>query len=311
MRILYCGNFQPAHSTENHVAATLEDMGHEVVRLQENELRDRDLFQRTQEVGPDLVLWTRTWPGYVTQTDINAIRDSGVKTVSFHLDLYMGISREKKVANDPFWRTDYVFTPDGDPESAQKFAALGINHYYLPAAVWSKEVGFGTPRQEYACDVAFIGSVWQYHPEWPYREELYKFLRDTYGKRFRVYGHPYESVRGLDLNDALASAKVVIGDSLVPNYTHQNYWSDRLYETTGRGGFTIFPMIRGLETQFNLDTELVTYRFGDFDELQSLIDFFVGNEDMRNHFRNKAVARVIKNHTYHHRMEKLLEIVND
>lgn len=38
MLIGYCGNFKPSHSTETHLARTLEQAGHQVARLQEDDL---------------------------------------------------------------------------------------------------------------------------------------------------------------------------------------------------------------------------------------------------------------------------------
>jgi hypothetical protein len=283
-------------------------LGHSVERVQENELKTGDLLAIISDKSPDFVLWTRTWGGYVTLCDIKEIRKLGIVTVSYHLDLYMGISREQDIPKDPFWFTDYVFTPDGDPVSQLKFERLGINHIYMPAGVYAPEAKDGAFRPEYAADVAFFGNSYDYHPEWLYRGELVDWLKKTYGDRFKLFGGK-TGVRGQDLNDALASIKVVIGDSLVPNYTHQNYWSDRLYELTGRGGFMIFPKIQGLERELDLDTELVTYQFGDFETLRKLIDYFIAHNDEREQFRLAGANRARHNHTYKQRMIKMLETI--
>lgn len=308
MIILYVGNFKASSTTETHVMKTLQSMGHEVIPQQENDLR-HDLVERVKQFKSDFVMWTRTWTGFVTIQDIVDIREMGIVTVSYHLDLYMGISRESTIPNDPFWRTDYVFTPDGDPMSQRKFESLGINHHYLPAAVFEEEAYRGTYNPQYACDVAFFGSVWNYHQDWPYRQELVESLRSSYGDGFRIFGHPYGSVRGKELNDALASARVIVGDSLVPGYTHANYWSDRLYEITGRGGFLIFPLIVGLDTQFDLTNELMTYRFGDFQTLKGYINYFLLHDDVREEFRARGMERTLRDHTYKNRMDILLEVI--
>ena len=308
MRICYIGNFEPKHSTETHIALTLEDMGHEVTRIQETK---NDRFRPESAAGHDLLLWTRTWVGFVTKGDLEAVRALGVKSVSYHLDLYVGISREIAMHDDPFWATDYVFSTDGDPKSEEFFKRMGVNHHWLPAAVYKKEAKKGTFRPEYACDVAFIGTAFNYHSEWPYRNQLIQFLANTYKERFMLFGQkPGPSVRNQDLNDALASIKVVVGDSLVRRFTHENYWSDRIYETTGRGGFIVHPYIAGIETQFDLTKELVTYQFGNWEQLKGIIDFYLANEPIRNMIRDRAYTRTRREHTYHNRMATLLEVVS-
>ena len=133
MRIVYLGNYLHAHCTEVHLSRELERLGHEVVRLQEEPggvghrnfrgTGDRIMHLCTSE-PTDLFLWTRTWglPPEATHT-WRALESYGVKTASYHLDLYWGLEREARMALDPFWTTQYVFTPDGDPRSAEKFAA--------------------------------------------------------------------------------------------------------------------------------------------------------------------------------------------
>ena len=108
-----------------------------------------------------------------------------------------------------------------------------------------------------------------------------------------------------ELNDVLASTKVIIGDSLCKGFTHKNYWSDRVYETTGRGGFIIHPYIEGLETEFIDKKEIVFYPFDDFATLQGLIDFYVANDKIRESIRTKGMKRTIAEHTYTNRLQEV------
>ena len=152
-----------------------------------------------------------------------------------------------------------MFTPDGDPASEAWFAEQGINHVYVPPAVVSDECTVGNYRPELDHDVIFVGSK-HYHPEWPHRGELLAWLEATYGDRFKRYGGDVQVMRGQDLNDLYASAKVVVGDSLcLPGHTR--YWSDRYYETVGRGGFLIAPCVPGIEEHFTDGEHLLFYDF--------------------------------------------------
>lgn len=310
MLVLYVGNYKQPWCTEVHVANTLESLGHKVIRLQEDTLLPGELINEAVQNKPDLVLWTRTWPGKVTLADIEKLRSLDFTTVSYHLDLYVGLQRESGLDSDSFWRTDYVFTPDGDPRSAEVFKAKGINHYWLKPGVYGPECVRGRVRDEFRSELAFIGSTVNYHHEWSYRQELIHFLQETYGGSFKIYGSPFRSVRGQDLNDVLASTDIIIGDTCCPGYDHENYWSDRVCEVTGRGGFIIHPRIKGLDAEFKEHEEIAFYNYGDFDHLKKLIDWYLEHDDYREAVRAKGMQRTINEHTYTNRIKELLGVVS-
>jgi hypothetical protein len=214
---------------------------------------------------------------------------------------------------EPFWRADYVFTVDGDPKHAEIFKSKGINHHYLPAGVYRKDCKKGLFTQDYAHDIVFLGGAENYPAgDWPYRMELITWLRETYGSSFVRY--PLDNIRlwGQQMNDLFASAKIVMGDTMcLDNMTQENCWSDRIYETTGRGGFIIHPYIKGLEKEFKSPNEIVTYNYGDFNQLQGLIDFYLKNDEIRLKIQERGMKRTKHEHSYNNRMEELLRIVCD
>lgn len=324
MTILYVGNFSQRHCTEVHLAATLESLGHEVIRLQENELQ---LDWAVNPEGVDLFLYTRTWGDKVTLEDLEKLRRARIPTVSYHLDLYVGLSRkylhegktlDEVLQTDPFWRTDFVFTPDGDPKSAEVFERNGVNHYYIKPGVFHPECYMSDhiKGSEYLADVLFVGGGdWPGspngygHPEWPYRDRLIGWLYDTYGARFTKFGYPQETIRNAGLNELYANSKVVIGDSVCLGFNHTYYWSDRVYETLGRGGFLIHPYIKGMEEEFKDGVHLVYYKYGDFNELKAKIDYYLEHDEERERIR-KAGHEFVKNHaTYHARLTNMLQTV--
>ncbi len=313
MNILYIGNFEPRHSTENHIASTLEDMGHRVTRIQEvgsnavpAEHVSLILYQH------DLLLWTRTPPGLKgeAQMMLKTAEHLGIATVAYHLDLYAGLQRWVDVQNEPWWNCQYVFTADGGSDDFWK--ENGINHFWMPPGVWKEECYLADPGQQ-RYDVIFTGQR-NYHKEWSYRAELIDFLESEYGNRFRRFPMPGEAaVRNHDLNVLYASARVVVGDSLCLGFDHPNYWSDRVPETIGRGGFLIMPEIEGLSDHYVTDNygkmELMTYTFGDFHELKITIDYYLDFDDEREAVRKAGFERTLADHTYHNRMEAMLQIV--
>jgi len=278
MKIAYVGNYKIDFTTENHIAKTLEAMGHEVLRIQEQENSLPGWCQRLVPRDTDLFLFTRTWGKMVTLDDLAYLKAIGIPTASYHLDLYVGLSRQSGIESDPFWRTEYVFSADGDPESQKFFESRGINHYWLLPAVYDKECVMFKPNNDPRLqgDVIFVGGGAEYgHPEWPYRHELVKHLGEKYGNRYKKYGYPQLSVRGTELNQLYANAKIAIGDSVNIGFKHKNYTSDRLFESIGRGAFTIYPRIEGIADIFEEGVNAVFYEFGNFEELDAKINYYL------------------------------------
>ena len=321
MRFAYVSNTKNLASdgkcfnSEWHVGETLKALGHEVDYIQEDEITPYSLAYRVR--GADIFLHTRTWPDKVTLEDLKMIEGMGIPTVSWHLDKYTGIQRNGGLGTDTFWKTQYVFSPEGSDEAKAIFKSHGINHFYLPAGVYEPECYLAEPELKYMHDIIFVGGGKQYaHSEWPYRAKLVTWLEDTYGSRFKHYGWPDESVRGEELNKLYASAKIVIGDSLCKDFKDEYYFSDRVFETTGRGGFIIHPMIRGLEDHFNIMTalepiELVVYPFNNFNKLQTVINYYLNNPYEREKVRLAGHERTKRTNTYTQRMQQMLKVLKD
>src|SRR5689334_19696907 len=154
MRILYVGNFSQRHCTEVHIAATLESLGHTVSRFQEND-PVQDLVPILNYGEFDLFLFTRTWGETVQLNHLEILKRRGIPSASYHLDLYVGLKREDGLDNDPFWRTDFVFTPDGDANSAEVFKRKGINHFYIKPGVFKPEC-YLAPKSDKSHEVIFV-----------------------------------------------------------------------------------------------------------------------------------------------------------
>ena len=90
-------------------------------------------------------------------------------------------------------------------------------------------------------------------------------------------------------------------------FDYPYYWSDRVYETLGRGGFIIHPRIKGMEDDFEDKKHLVFYEFGDFEQLKREIDFYLEADDLREEIRRQGHEHVKKNHTYLNRWTTILE----
>lgn len=300
------GNHSVAYCTERELDWTFEDLGYEVLRFQENQTSTDEILQRMSVARAELLVYIHThgWntPGsFSVEELIKTLRGRDIKTCSFHLDRYWGLNvadgREDRVGTHPFFKTDYVFTADGGNQ--EKFKARGVNHFWLPPGVVARDCFIGLKQNYLACDVAFVGQKF-YHPEYPFRGNLIDWLKSVYVGRFRHFPEGPGPIRQAELNDLYASAKVVVGDSCFAGSPY--YWSDRVPETIGRGGFLIHPKTEGLDIP-----GMAIFDAGNYGQLKATIDYWLAHEDRREHWRTIAHEHVKKNDTYTNRVKTMLE----
>lgn len=312
MRIVLLGNTELPYSSESYYVKTLESMGHEVVPLYEGEVTGEKVLE--EALKADLFVWihghSETTPGMEMKDVLLKLKEAKVKTVTWHHDLFFGLGRQNKITEEAVYKyIDHFFSTD-------KLMADWVNSstdvkgHYLPSAVYDKEANMIPKKSE--LEVIFVGNR-GYHSEWPYRPQLIDMLKDTYRDKFQWFSGEEDSgglKRGDALNQVFADAKVVVGDSLCLNFDYPYYWSDRVWETLGRGGFLIMPWIKGLDDYFEDGKHLVFYEYGDFKDLRSKIDFYLQNDQAREYIRKQGHELVKNNHTYRHRWETILNEVN-
>lgn len=312
MKIAFIGNFEAEFSTENYHKKTFEEMGHTVVPLQENKTNTRTVL--IQALRCDMLYWTHTHGWRIGSESevrrmLTTLKQNNIPSVGYHLDLWLGLQRERDLKSDPYWNIEHFFTVD-------KLMADWLNQntktkgYFLPAGVYEGECFLGTPNHDkYPHEIIFTGSK-GYHKEYDYRPKLINWLSEAYVSIFAHYGGGgLPCVRGPELNNLYASTNIIIGDTLCKNFDYPFYFSDRLFEVTGRGGFMIFPYIKGLEDHFDIGKEIVTYQYNNFDELMSKIDYYLRNDSERESIRLAGFERTKLEHTYRHRLETILKTI--
>lgn len=312
MRVVFLGNFQVDYSSESHHAASLEALGHEVIRLQEGKADGAQVLEEALMSDMLVFVHTHGWrtPGLAVERVLERLNRVGIPTVTYHLDLWFGLQRQKDLERDPFYRSiGWFFTVD--KLMADWFTQnTNVKGRFLPAAVFGPECYKADQTSKYSNDVIFVGSK-RYHPEWPWRPQLIDWLRDTYGPRFTHVGGDGDTgtIRGDELNRVYAGSKVAVGDTLCLGYNYPHYASDRLFECPGRGGFNLFPRITGVGDWFKEGEEIAFYDYGDLDGLKAKIDHYLANEDEREAIRSAGHERVKAEHTYSHRWQAILETV--
>lgn len=322
MRVAFLGNFSVDYTSESHHKKSLEALGHEVIPLQEGQATSLEVLR--QSMQSDMLVWVHThgWqtPGDMSMVEVlDMLKRSNIPTVTYHLDLWFGLKRQEDLEADSFYRhIEHFFTVD--KQMAGWFNEnTDVKGHYLQAGVFSEEcymdtnlVAGETRRPILNRDVVFVGSR-GYHPEWPYRPQLLSWLKGNYGDRFTHVGGDGEvpTTRGSALNFLYGDSKIAVGDTLCINFNYPYYWSDRVYETLGRGGFLIHPYIKGMEEHFEDGKHLVFYQYGDFDKLKELIDYYCEHDDEREAIRRAGHEHVKNSHTYMHRWQEIIKITQE
>ena len=194
---------------------------------------------------------------------IHKTRKHGIPSVCWVFDLYRGY----RSCNVPHLKADIVITTDGDDE-----------YHTIRQGVHKPEKI--TIEKEKIYDVIFVGNP------------SYFKLRKKMIKR--VKPKIVMNTRGLALNRILGQTKIAIGDS----YPSSNYWSNRMYEMTGRGGFFIHVKVEGMPDY------IPQFEYG---KEKEMIEYYLENEGEREKLHK---IQFEKCPTYDDRIKELIELLN-
>ncbi len=304
LRIGFAGNFEVPYSTENDRKWSFEKLGHEVITFQENKTTANDLLN-AQNI--DVLFYSHTHGWHIDNlTEVFRVyKQAGIPTASVHLDRWAWLARESDVGKEATWFTEYQFMADGSPEAVELYEKHNLNWYWIKPGVVERDCYMAQPdKSRFPHDIIFVGSR-GYHPEYPFRTQLVDWLKETYGDQFGHHGGDGSdggTIRGHDLNVLYASAKVVVGDSCFGG--RPRYWSDRITETIGRGGFLIHPKNYGLE-----DIPFASYEYPQLQDLKKQIDYWLENEQEREKLRADCHKEVHDHHTYTNRAQEILSVI--
>ena len=305
MNIGYIGNFEAKHSTENDRAWAFNKLGHNVMAFQENKITSAELFGVSPQL--DLLVYSHTHGWEIPELEelFASFKRQGIPVISVHLDRWAWLEREKDVGVEATWKVDHMFMADASPEAVELYEKHNLNWTYLKPGVDERGCYMAAPDPvRFPHEIIFVGSK-GYHPEYPFRPALVEFLQKTYGARFGHYGGDgLGTVRGHDLNVLYASTKVVVGDSCFGS--RPRYWSDRVTETLGRGGFLLHPKVDDLPTNL-----FGVYKAGDLNDVKLKVDMWLKQENDRKRIQQLGHEYVKKNANYTNRAKEILDVINE
>jgi spore maturation protein CgeB len=93
---------------------------------------------------------------------------------------------------------------------------------------------------------------------------------------------------------------------IAPKYPQTNkYWSNRVYNTIGRGGFMIHPYCKDMLEEFEDGVNIVLYK--NQKEMFEKIDYYLQNDEEREKIRIAGRDLVRSKYTYKDRVKTICE----
>lgn len=289
MKIAFIGKFIRLND-EEYIARSFEMLGHEVRRIPQDK-QAFDINEMLIAFKPNIILFCKWKTPKQTVPVILQMQRAGTKTVCWLFDLYFNYGREYLVRNMSYFHADYVFTTDGGHQ--KQFLNMGIKHMCVRQGIYKPECVL-LPFKKIKYPLVFVGSE---NPIYPERTRLIEKLKaEWFGRK------DTNEIRGIELNDLYSKTGIVIGDS----FYSPHYWSNRIVETLGRGGFLIHQDVPGLKEEY---PHIITYERGNIDDLRSKISYYLEHEQERREIIKKNFDWVLNNYTCEKQCKKLLNLL--
>lgn len=200
------------------------------------------------------------------------------------------------------------------PNVVRNFRQHGI-HSELFRLGFEPAVLDAVEETERSVQVSFVGSLSEFHTS------RRRWLEDIcQGGDVKVWGSeanglPRDSTLresyqgpawGLDMYRVLRSSLITLNHHIDMASDHAN--NMRLYESTGVGTFLVTDGMETLHKMFEPGKEVATYR--NSQDCLEVVRYFLENEDERDKIAQAGQRRTLREHTYHHRMRELIQIVS-
>lgn len=84
----------------------------------------------------------------------------------------------------------------------------------------------------------------------------------------------------------------------------------RLFHATGAAALAITDKVPGLETLFDINKEVITYEFNDFEDLNDKLRWYIKNDSARDKIRFAGYKRAHRDHTFVARIGQIFDTIN-
>lgn len=258
----------------------LKSLGHEVTHFCSQGIPDKSWGKF------DLHLWVDWGEDALTgalpykPTNMSSAHPSVYITSDTHLGYEYRMNKAKEF--------DHVFC--NQIRAVEEFARDGVKAKFLPHAVEPMAYP-NSPAVIPKYDVGFVGFV-----TFLKRAEMLDKLFKAFPNFF--YGHKLFE----DCAEKYRQSKIVFNTAAVDDINM------RCFEATATGSFLLTEWIPTLNSVFEEDKHLVTYK--DMDECIEKARYYIDRDDEREAIAKAGMEHTLANHTYQHRAKKMLEEIN-
>lgn len=289
------------------------DLSQERIAVLENSFLkfvSQAIWSQIQEQQPEMILALAQAP--VDRPLLQRLRQAGIRTIMWFVEDY-------KIFN--YWR---IYAPLYDAFAViqkEPFTSLlkksgQPNVLYLPLAAdpgFHKQLKLSENEKKlYGADISFMGAGY------PNRRLAFRPLA---GRNFKIWGSDWEDETILKDN-IQKQGKRIEADETVKIYnasrinlnlhsslgteslvSNGDFVNPRTFELAASGAFQLVDK-RSLLGELFAEDELAT--FSTIDEFYEKIDYFLDKPEERQKYIDKARERVLREHTYQKRMEKVV-----
>lgn len=305
MKIMYVAKHDTGgNDDEGAIAHALEQLGHEVVKVQEEPGMSRSVIVRA-----DLCLFHKL-------SDWQFLKWLRCPRVFWYFDQVY--NRAPELASRSSYRVDKVtmataysdmgFLTDGDWVAKDKTGKLRWLMQGADERVVGLAAGRSLPREEYPShlrgpDILFCGLDLNCGHE---RSSFVQFMRTNWGSQFH---HIRSGLHREQLRDVVARTRVVV----CPDFpVTDRYWSNRVYLMAGFGACVVHPICDGLKDHFNyapIGDGLEIMPYHDRRGLHHVLASLLASPYFPQEVGARALARVQREHLYRHRCATLIDEV--
>jgi len=253
----------------------------------------------------------------VTNLFVSRLNERGIVTAFWFVENWRHLSYWKEIA--PFYNLFFHIQPG---EFDNKLDAIGCHCHFPIFTACDPELHAPvslSPDEEkiYKCDLSFAGAGYY---------NRIKMLKGLTDYNLKIWGvnwnelellpHVVEGNKGFDTEEYM---KIVAGSKINLNLhssvIHEGVDPDadainpRVFEIASAGGFQLCDPCKGLEDLFDTQNEIPTYT--DLKTLRDKIDYFLKHEEERQQIAQNAQKRALKEHTYEHRANQMLDYIKE
>lgn len=234
---------------------------------------------------------------------------------------------------------DFFFTGASNWLQGEIATIRKENNYYLPygcdTEVFNKCALSEIEKKKYGSTVSFVGArysdrenflaqltdydlaIWGWKKDHLIRK-IYRTIRGKRNNPFHIKYHTDEELYLPALNQRIRGAfisnntanKIYNASSVILNLQHPQMLhavNSKTFEIAASGGFQILQHTGDLTGLFEKDKEIVC--FSEKQELREKIQFYLDNPYKRDEISTRARNKVLKEHTFKHRLKFILAIV--